>query len=161
MQTAYARIVHDRHLQRTQRGSAEVEGRKPVKTFATVVKDLCRRLIAFLFTQVGVCGLVVAYNILGAFIFRAVEGKFGDPTPEETASHLREEMVGRLWNVTIKLNVLEEGLWRQEVVGALEDFQKSVVPLVKTRGYRGVLPLEAWSFSAALMYSLSVYTTIG
>lgn len=111
--------------------------------------------------QVGVCGLVVAYNILGAFIFRAVEGKFGDPSPEEAASHLRDEMVGRLWNVTVKLNVLEEGQWRQEVVRALEDFQKSVVPLVKTRGYRGVVPLEAWSFSAALMYSLSVYTTIG
>lgn len=111
--------------------------------------------------QVGVCGLVVAYNILGAFVFRAVEGKFGDPSPEEAASHLRDEMVGRLWNVTVKLNVLEEGQWRQEVVGALEDFQKSVVPLVKTRGYRGVVPLEAWSFSAALMYSLSVYTTIG
>lgn len=109
----------------------------------------------------GVCGLVVAYNIMGAFAFRAIEGEYGDSAPEETALQLREDAVKRLWNITARLNILEQTKWRQEVTRALEDFQGDVVPLVKARGYRGVMPSQAWSFSAALMYSLSVYTTIG
>lgn len=111
--------------------------------------------------QVGVCGLVVAYNIMGAFAFRAIEGEYGDASPEEAALRLREDTVRRLWNITARLNILEQKQWRVEVTNTLEDFQGHVVPLVKARGYRGVLPIQAWSFSAALMYSLSVYTTIG
>ncbi|XP_063599989.1 TWiK family of potassium channels protein 18-like [Penaeus indicus] len=159
MQTAYARMVYDRHQQRLhRRDDVEVTRATTIKHW---LKDACRKLIAFMFTQVGVCGLVVAYNIVGAFAFRAIEGDHGDGTPEELARDLRETLVGRLWNVTLRLNVLEEDQWRKEVVGALEEYQGSVVPLVKTKGYRGVHPTEAWSFSASLMYSLSVYTTIG
>ncbi|XP_037799785.1 potassium channel subfamily K member 18-like [Penaeus monodon] len=159
MQTAYARMVYDRHQQRLhRRDGGEVTRATTIKHW---LKDACRKLIAFMFTQVGVCGLVVAYNIVGAFAFRAIEGDHGDGTPEELARDLRETLVGRLWNVTLRLNVLEEDQWRKEVVGALEEYQGSVVPLVKTKGYRGVHPTEAWSFSASLMYSLSVYTTIG
>ncbi|XP_068217794.1 TWiK family of potassium channels protein 18-like [Palaemon carinicauda] len=159
MQTAYARMVYERQVREQRRGTAE--GNRQTSTLKTILKDACRRLIAFLFTQVGVCGLVVAYNILGAFAFRVIEGEMGDPRPEESASELREHMVHRLWNVTLRLNVLEETQWREEVVGALQEYQEFVVPLVKTKGYRGVYPKETWSFSAALMYSLSVYTTIG
>lgn len=111
--------------------------------------------------QVGVCGLVVAYNIMGAFAFRAIEGEYGDPSPEEAALLLREDTVRKLWNITARLNILEQTRWRVEVTETLEDFQDHVVPLVKAKGYRGVHPNQAWSFSAALMYSLSVYTTIG
>ncbi|XP_064087721.1 uncharacterized protein LOC135202309 isoform X3 [Macrobrachium nipponense] len=159
MQTAYARMVYERQAREQRRGAAE--GHRQTSTFKTILKDACRRLIAFLFTQVGVCGLVVAYNILGAFAFRVIEGEMGDPRPEETAKELREQMVHRLWNVTLRLNVLEETQWREEVVVALQEYQEFVVPLIKTKGYRGVYPKETWSFSAALMYSLSVYTTIG
>ncbi|MPC24458.1 hypothetical protein E2C01_017539 [Portunus trituberculatus] len=157
MQTAYARMVYDRH-QRNQRADGGRARRRA--TLAHLLKDACRRLIAFLFTQVGVCGLVVAYNIMGAFAFRAIEGEYGDAAPEEAALQLREDAVKRLWNITARLNILEQTKWRQEVTRALEDFQGDVVPLVKAKGYRGVLPSQAWSFSAALMYSLSVYTTI-
>lgn len=98
---------------------------------------------------------------MGAFAFRAIEGEYGDATPEEAALQLREDAVKKLWNITARLNILEQAQWRGEVTGTLEDFQDRVVLLVKAKGYRGVYPSQAWSFSAALMYSLSVYTTIG
>ncbi|KAK8748473.1 hypothetical protein OTU49_016166, partial [Cherax quadricarinatus] len=157
MQTALARLMYDRHQQAQRRGTH----RPATSTLKHFLKDLCRRLIAFLFTQVGVCGLVVAYNIVGAFAFRAIEGELGDARPEEEAFILQESTVARLWNITLQLNILEEAKWRSEVVGALREYQNTLVPLVKNKGYRGVHPRQAWSFSAALMYSLSVYTTIG
>lgn len=50
MQTAYARMVYDRHQQRSQRADG---GRaRRTATFTHLLKDLCRRLVAFLFTQV-------------------------------------------------------------------------------------------------------------
>lgn len=50
MQTAYARMVYDRYQQRSQRGDGTRVRRRV--TFVHVLKDLCRRVIAFLFTQV-------------------------------------------------------------------------------------------------------------
>ncbi|BFZ05493.1 hypothetical protein BsWGS_08532 [Bradybaena similaris] len=35
----------------------------------------CKKFIAFLFSHVGLCSLVVAYTILGGFIFQALENK--------------------------------------------------------------------------------------
>lgn len=37
------------------------------------VKDCCRKVVAFMCTQVGVGGLVVGYAIVGAFGFMSIE----------------------------------------------------------------------------------------
>ena len=52
-------------------------------------------------------------------------------------------------------------MWREHVQDTLRTYQDTIVPLIKHKGYRGVHPSVAWSPPAALMYSLSVYTTIG
>lgn len=57
MQTAYARMVYERQ-QRSQRADGTRVRRRV--TFVNLVKDLCRRLIAFLFTQVTFGALLTA-----------------------------------------------------------------------------------------------------
>ena len=37
------------------------------------IQNFLRKLLAFLFTQVGVCGLIATYMVMGAFIFAALE----------------------------------------------------------------------------------------
>jgi len=37
------------------------------------VVNCCKQLVAFLFSHVGLAGMVVAYSILGGFLFRALE----------------------------------------------------------------------------------------
>ena len=101
------------------------------------------------------------YNIIGAFTFRALEGLSGDYSVQNAAVFARETTVEKLWNVTLALNVLEEPRWRTEVLDALYSYQRKLVPLIRTQGYRGLSPLQAWTIPASLMYSLSVYTTIG
>ncbi len=39
------------------------------------IKQFFRLLIAFLFTQVGVCGLVALYMVMGAFLFASLEAE--------------------------------------------------------------------------------------
>ena len=156
-QTAYVKFVYDRHT-RKQGG---VTRSKKDRSFKYILKEGCRKLIAFLFTQVGVCALVVAYNIVGAFAFHAIEGVAGDPTPENNAREILNASIISMWNVTNKLNVLHPEQWRAHVSATLKKYQSTLVHLIKHRGYRGIDPLVAWSPPAALMYSLSVYTTIG
>jgi len=36
----------------------------------------CKQLAAFLFSHVGLAGMVVAYSIMGGFLFRALEAPF-------------------------------------------------------------------------------------
>ena len=126
-----------------------------------MIKDAFRKLVAFLFTQVGVCALVIAYNIVGAYTFYALEGLSGDDTPEILAEEALNTSVSNMWNVTRTLNILDEESWRKSVMKTLDGYQGTLVPLIKHRGYRGVHPKVAWSPPACLMYSLSVYTTIG
>ena len=53
---------------------------------ATVFKTFCRSLVQFMFTQVGVGGLVVCYTVCGAITFQAIE------TTEEPAGDFVQEV---------------------------------------------------------------------
>jgi predicted lysophospholipase L1 biosynthesis ABC-type transport system permease subunit len=45
------------------------------KTLGAKCKDYLRQFIAFMFSNVGIIGLVVGYTIAGAFVFQAIEGQ--------------------------------------------------------------------------------------
>jgi len=44
------------------------------KSTCDKIKDFIREFIAFMFSNVGIIGLVVGYTICGAFMFQAIEG---------------------------------------------------------------------------------------
>ena len=67
----------------------------------------------------------------------------------------------RIWELTSQYNVLQPAEWRQRVSGLMLLYQEDVIDNVK-RGYIGNLPGErVWTLSSALMFSLTVFTTIG
>ena len=123
-------------------------------------KSAVRQTLAFLFTQVGVCCLVAAYMILGAVIFAAVEAE-SQMREAELAAEQRKEFAADLWNVTLHTNVLYGREWRESAEKMLAEFQERVVDNVRG-GYTGTDPgVRIWTFSSSLMYSLTVFTTIG
>ena len=67
----------------------------------------------------------------------------------------------RIWELTSQYNVLQPAEWRHRVSGLMLLYQEDVIENVK-RGYIGNLPGErVWTLSSALMFSLTVFTTIG
>lgn len=122
------------------------------------VKNCCRKLIAFMCTQVGVGGLVVGYAIVGAFAFKRIEEGYKVQFDKVLAS--RNECLEKVWNITLHFNVNNEELFRTNIEFALRDYQIAIVELFRD-GYRGRSPKEVWSFPAALMFSLSIITMIG
>ena len=77
------------------------------------------------------------------------------------AVSVRRKMTSDLWNVTMHTNVLYYSEWRRSADRLLKEFQDDVVDNVG-RGYTGGDPeARVWTFTASLMYSLTVFTTIG
>ncbi len=129
-------------------------------TFCQRMRHACRALLAFLFTQVGVCALVGAYMVLGAFVFAALEA---DSQMKEAlvASAMRAKFAKNLWNVTLHTNILYGDPWRKETERLVLDFQNDTIANIR-KGYTGADPdVRIWTFSSALMYSLTIFTTIG
>lgn len=112
-------------------------------------------------TQVGVGALIVGYALIGAAGFRAIETQ---PQPGvnifDRVADLRGNYSVRLWRLTERQNVFNQTLWARDANRIVKVFQKEFVALVK-EGYDSRRPEEVWSFPAALMYCMSVFSMIG
>ena len=86
-------------------------------------KDCCRVTLEFTFTQVGVGALVVAYTIMGAFIFQYLETQETDLSVD-LVNRYRHGTVRSLWNLTHYFNVLNKDRWTQEVDEQLYQVRK-------------------------------------
>ena len=79
----------------------------------------------------------------------------------EQANLTREAFARDLWNITLRTNVLFGPEWQKMTNELLLDFQNATVENVR-KGYTGNdVGVKIWTFSAALMFSLTVFTTIG
>ncbi|XP_034937662.1 potassium channel subfamily K member 1 [Chelonus insularis] len=127
------------------------------------IKDCCRKLVAFMCTQVGVGGLIVGYAIVGAIGFSNIELQTEYPHVEEM-KELRKNFSEKLWSATAadrNVNILNKTAFERQTDGILKDFQQDVVEAIKYKGYNGKSVKDVWSLPAALMFCLSVFTMIG
>lgn len=129
----------------------------------------------------GVCCLVLAYTILGAFVFMTLEGRSDQDTavaasktaPKTTSvsgsnvNDLRSETVDRLWSITENLNILYRENWTRLAAEEVLLFQEALFKTIRntqtgelSEGYYGQ-HMHKWSFSSSFLYSLTLITTIG
>lgn len=123
------------------------------------VKDCCRKLVAFMCTQVGVGGLIVGYAVVGAFSFSWIETRKERPQLA-LVQELTNVTVFQLWQITERENVMNKTSWKHACDATLLVYQKNLTQQVKA-GYDGRTVEQIWSFPAALMFSLSIFTMIG
>jgi potassium channel subfamily K, invertebrate len=144
--------VHDSFRSRESSSTAGSDAREKIK-------DCLRKFIAFMFTQVGVGALVVCYAIMGAACFMHIEKDSLDEQLEDVKLW-RQNCAENLWNITISMNVFNETAFVMKANEVLKVFQSNITAAIHT-GYNGRSAEDIWSFPAALMYSLSVFTMIG
>jgi len=136
-----------------------VYSKPPRKPFLQTIKNGFRIFIAWVFSNVGICVLVVGYLILGAFMFQEIERK--DSRVVNEMVQTRRDTVKQLWDTTVKYNMLHPHSWSAEVDKLIEEYQLKVVE-AEAQGFDGNdIPIELWNFSGALLYSITVITTIG
>ncbi|XP_023952117.1 potassium channel subfamily K member 15-like [Bicyclus anynana] len=130
------------------------------RRLASRIRNYVRSLLAFLFSNVGVVVLVVAYTIAGAFMFQAIEGASEIERVNNMARE-RDSTAQYLWqNVTLTFNLFNETALKESINIELKSYQGKIVKAVR-RGWDGGRSSRQWSFSSAFLYSLTVITTIG
>jgi len=133
--------------------------RKPLKT---QLKDCFRAVVAFTFSNVGVCVLFVGYTILGSFLFQAIE-KDKNAFKKSFVDTRRNSSLEALWNATERFNTLNFEAWNRSVSEEVKRYQIFMVDSIG-QGYTGndnVESYDPWSFEGGFLYSLTVITTIG
>lgn len=122
----------------------------------------CRSFIAFLFSTVGLTCIMVGYVVLGGLIFRTLEApnevRLQDEMRESRRSH-----IDWLWKATEQMNVLEPDNWTRKAEDILEHYTIAVYRFAKNGGLEAKAQDDElqWSFAGALLYSITVVTTIG
>ncbi|XP_032527599.2 potassium channel subfamily K member 15 [Danaus plexippus] len=130
------------------------------RRLASRVRHYLRALLAFLFSNVGVVVLVVAYTIAGAFMFQAIEGA-SEMERVNNMTRERDITAQYLWqNATLTFNMFNETALKESINEELTRYQATIVRAARG-GWDGGRSSRQWSFSSAFLYSLTVITTIG
>ena len=132
----------------------------PKKPWRKRFLDGFRATVAFIFSKVGICVLVIGYLFIGAAMFQQLEG----PEEELIRFHVgnyRSKIVQKLWKITEEYNTLHPANWTLEVSKMMQEYQARIISEA-AEGYDGHdIPMPKWTFTGALLYSITVITTIG
>ena len=97
-------------------------------------RELCceyfRRFIAFLFSTVGSCVLMVSYVILGGVIFQRLEAEQGRAVDVDM-QRVKDRHISWLWNLTAAMNVLHPDNWSATALDVLDSYTTQV-PITPT-----------------------------
>ncbi|XP_003738083.1 potassium channel subfamily K member 15 [Galendromus occidentalis] len=138
--------------------SKVTEGKSRGAKFRQCVKVFLTHLLS----QLGLCLLVVAYAVGGAFLFKSIEAE-KETINRQQVRVSRSHCLDDMFNITERLNVFERARWIRAVESRLRKYEEDVVKAVRDNGYDGNdsdQPVQ-WTFSGALLYCITVITTIG
>ncbi|XP_030756208.1 TWiK family of potassium channels protein 12 [Sitophilus oryzae] len=154
---------HERHARsvsrsRTPTRFAYAQPRQRRKHRETL-KDCCKKIVAFMCTQVGVGALLIGYTVIGAVVFTHLERR-GNNTETIDVEAFRNSTVKKLFLVVMKNNILDRSGFNQDMNKVLKVHQDQVSQIFK-HGYDERPVEEIWTFPAALMFCLSIITMVG
>lgn len=125
---------------------------------------LGRKLLVLAFSYVGLTCMVICYSLLGAVLFHALESWNEEATVMQISQE-RQKRLKELWEITRKLNILEEKEWIRQATDVIKDFERSIYKATSDLGWDGHTEEASgelnWSFTGSLLYSVTVITTIG
>ena len=133
------------------------------------MKDCCKKVLKFLFSHIGLCGMVVAYSVAGGFIFEHLE-KLNEKTEclkaQEKYGPVENKTKNTLWEIASRNSANDVVYIMGEFEKVLQKYRKNVLELgydgknCKLMGETGG-PGYQWNFPGALLFSVTVITTIG
>ena len=136
----------------------------PPKTQREKCVSCCKKFVAFLFSTIGLTCVLCGYTIFGGFIFMWLESENEDDVKFEVKNK-RLMYVEKLWNLTYDLNLFHPQNWSNMANEIMLEYTTQIVKATKEKGWDGEDSTESgdkqWTFPGALLYSITVITTIG
>ncbi|XP_014663612.1 PREDICTED: uncharacterized protein LOC106806251 [Priapulus caudatus] len=146
----------------------DVEEQRPDSGASSVRASRCQqcrsatiKFIAYLFSNVGLVGLVVGYCVIGAFMFSALELD-NELERKKAMSHTR-----RIYSSAIvqrlRLSGRHSNDWVDIVSFFLEGFEQNLTQYMTSDGFDGseTRAQPQWEFIGSLLYCVTLVTTIG
>lgn len=137
------------------------------------VINCCKKGIAFLFSHIGLCSLVVGYCILGGMIFKALEGE-NEIQQKKEIKALRQNFTEKIHRLAFETTLTKgnRDTFMLEVNAILKNFSVMIHKQTKEAGWDGKevreikfgekeIEPEQWSYPSSLLYAITVMTTIG
>lgn len=124
-----------------------------------------KKFLLFLLSYVGITIIVVAYSIMGGFVFVALES-----SNEKNVNHkvlkIREKHLKNLSDALGNMNDTKKEIWRLHADKVMQQFQADIYDLISVEGWGGDDISQnktdpKWTFAGGLLYSVTVITTIG
>ena len=139
-------------------------------TCVSQTANCLKKFAVFLLSYVGLTCAVVAYSIMGGFVFQALEAK-NEELVQDKALALRKSVMNRIEhhiNMTLHYHIHYKNdthNWSADMSETIKAFQYNTCLLVTNEGWNGQSDDEGgevkWTYAGALLYSVTVITTIG
>ena len=139
------------------------------------VINCCKKFIAFLFSHIGLCSLMVGYSIAGGFIFQELEAPYEIEKNNEM-ENLRKTILQNIWDLAFEVNYNKGSreVFKREVDAILKNYSQRIQRETKESGWDGdggsgltgegddvTKQAKLWSFPSSLLFAITVMTTIG
>ncbi|OWF51097.1 uncharacterized protein LOC110449615 [Mizuhopecten yessoensis] len=125
---------------------------------------VCKKVFVFSVSNVGLACIVVAYAILGAIIFQSLEA-WNEKKTRSFISEMRSARMKEIRDIVNQLNHLNKEAWTNKADKIMKTFQRELYTKTKGHGWDGVDDVvegeRDWTFVGALLYSVTLITTIG
>lgn len=117
-----------------------------------------RLFIQFLFSYIGLTAMLIAYLLMGAVVFQAIEKQ----KEERFRGEAKDAMVTFFEGLFDKAGKMNETVWTNEALKTIGGIRKNISKgYMYDDWYEVIEPKDKWTFFGSVLFSLTVLSTIG